>query len=1564
VSPSQDTEAKVSCCCDKAAAPKDSPTDPEDREQQESAKDEFERSNSDPRFSQVSPIRRFNSSDSVTTCETGSSGSIRKFNSCEQLRSSDCFAGGYNRARVTEINDEEDEVVDEINEPVFVDIPTLVAVLIKPDDSLHESSARIEEICADEVQEDSIDADFGIEAGNEEYDESTTKLDDDNRSNSTNSCNVPDDQEINEVSPECSRSFAEGDKSRGEFIKQDSVDLSSSNLNVSRKFGSIDGISKSREPVVGLQRSQTNLERRPALAERAKKLNNIREIDDRKASGKSATWRSIGNKDHLQRKSSNESDKSAKDSNSGKATSIGRRPSLESLKRKTSKDSSSSSSKDEQILISSLTRDKFLRRKSSLEHEAAGARQHTAIQRVKRAEIVAAVTERLYSSRKHTEENNMASNSASGMRSPPEGIDVKLTNSSSSGLTARSRLQEISRKMLLRRRRINVDTQTETASTLRLRDAATLTEESRVVLQDAAMLTDDHEDCAINRNALVAEADVADHRLPVLRVKDVATLTDRRPRADIFRCKDAETLANDLEFDEYEMQSRNDPGVLSDDATRNYIESSPSSIAIPQQFCHVEGDRRVLCVDSSTNTFLTSSVRNSAVQTTRPEVDQWKASSENRGCARCCNMTHKTGQSAPENSSSERNVISISLPDMISITIESANGLESRIAMMDGADVAEEKPKLVFNDKESQTDEHIDSEAERSPLMNLALRSTATQADGRVFRIENIFEDPKSRNYREMTSDPRRKIATKKSVTFRNSLGTSSIIGARETEVEWNGGHVDDTYHRKRAILKGGLTRAFIAKKRSCSLSPRRPAHRLVRHDLWRNWTLPRPGKSPGLVDLETKTSSGEGNSNSANNLSPRMSGECISADEVAKKPTNELSSAPRTSRSDSRRTKASTKSLLTHEHNFSDDSLDDDENEIEDHRSADANLRDRESHESLCPPDVVAHTKRETSKSANHENLAKFESSMDDDYDDIEVEFPKTKSIEISNNDPLRDYEALILETSSYIVDSVDSEEETNAITTSGISKKKVSFSNSSNPERITVIPTSRQDSEIVLKSIIKKIMKPAATESLDIVQQRNVEIDQSLQRRKMESTKSEEISLAKRENQDSVDPGKPFDDKMVEFPNEDRSESCGRMDDVVDGTSCSHSLPTRKNILEEYLNEATTFMRNMNSINEYMSATSVLENYGKRRRKRNSRRGNHLRADKNSAECRGRRAGPRDDEVDPCHSRKNGIAAESYEKCLRSIERLESCIDKVNRHNQVLRDRYGIDVESTGAKLSLAYPSVDSKMPVVIDDGAIDTGSEDRSDEPRIFCSSSVRDDDARRFAPNETDSRETLCRTGERDGGVTAEDDLERRIFDQLMRAADSSCESYRSLTESQRERHLWKGELRSRSPTTYCKFQATCRRYGRGILNFDQVPATADYLGDIREIENSRPSLRQMRQAGISAIDSERFRDEVLRKNDNSVETKVPREPAIFKARTEHVDLADSVRSIETSFAEEETARGDTQGSKDGLRVESMNLRFGGPLSVELKYPGSPRAKFLELLKERRRIVENSRGTNAF
>jgi len=130
---------------------------------------------------------------------------------------------------------------------------------------------------------------------------------------------------------------------------------------------------------------------------------------------------------------------------------------------------------------------------------------------------------------------------------------------------------------------------------------------------------------------------------------------------------------------------------------------------------------------------------------------------------------------------------------------------------------------------------------------------------------------------------------------------------------------------------------------------------------------------------------------------------------------------------------------------------------------------------------------------------------------------------------------------------------------------------------------------------------------------------------------------------------------------------------------------------------------MRNMNSMNEYMNATNV-QSYGKRHIKssRNNRRGNN--PNKDCIEIRGRKISLKND-IDKYPQSKYEdeiIAIESYEKCLRGIKRLEACIDKTNKHNQVLRDRYGIGLESAGAKSSLANPSVDSSV-FSINDSAI---------------------------------------------------------------------------------------------------------------------------------------------------------------------------------------------------------------------------------------------------------------------
>ncbi|XP_011171528.2 uncharacterized protein LOC105204163 [Solenopsis invicta] len=1594
-------QTKAPCCCGKVQSSKDSATDSQYHEEQESLNSQSEESNhknktvqsNDNRFLDSLSIRRFNSSDSVKVYETDSSGFIRKFNSCEHLQLPDRFISNYKQAKVTELNDEDDEVVDEINEPVFVDIPTLVAVLIKPDDSLQESSTHIEEICSDEVQEDSIDADF-IEGSNEDF-EGPERIDDiDDRSSSTNSCILKDsdliDLQTSEYLPPSPASVGRS-KPRGKFSKQNSVDLPSSNLkNVSKKFGSIDGINKKKEPtpLFGVQRSHTNLEKRPTIPDRGKKLNNIREIDDRKANVKSESiWKAIGNKDYLQRKSSNESDKSVKDFRSGSYNNIGRKPSLESLKRKTSKDSSSSSSKDEQILISNLTRDKLARRKSSLDQEAvtaaaasvAGGFKHTAIQKVKRAEIVAAVTERLYSSRKPIEDTNMASSNASDTRSPPEGTDLKM---SSNTLMARSRLQEISRKMLMKRRRINVDTQTEGASTLRFKDTACLTDDPKVVLQDAAVLTDDH-----------ANVDVAvvmmDPRLPVLRVKDVATLTDQRPQINIFRYKDAESLATDLDFDDYELHSpRNDSGILSDD-TQNYTESNLSDVSE----LYPEGsDKRVPCVDSSTNTFLTSSGRNSAVQTIRHETAnrQKGNTAENRSYSRCCSLIHELNQHARANSP-ERNVISISLPEMINITIESTNGLESRIAVMDGSDTVEEKPKPISSDKAAQTDKEIKNKTEESLLKDFTVKSTAIQADGRVFRIENIFQDPKSTSCHDATSDLKKETMMKKSVTFRSSLGTSSDIKTKEsgTEMEWDGIYIGDLGQRTRSIPKGGLMQTFIIKKRSYSLSPRKPIHRLAYTDLWKNWTPPCPERSPELTDYNREMSvmspSANQDINSVNDFSSTMNSEYTFTDIIPKETAQE--SCNQDSRDNCinlKKSKSVTlKNLLNYDYNFSDDSLDYDEESIA-KKSVEIktmDLHDDNNYESFCPPDVVAHTKKEALKSINHVDSTKVESSINDEFDDAQIEFPKRKPAEISEKNPIQDYKQMILGTSLYVVDS-DSEQEAETKQLDNISKKKVSFSQPS-LEKITDVSTnckmlaSKQNSEVTLKPIMKKIKKkPIVTESLDIIQS-NIE-SQSLQQ-KIESTKSEEILPALKENYDSEDSENLFNNEIIEFSNEDHRNEVVESSVVINEDTRSRTA-SKRNIFEEYLNEAIIFMRNMNSINEYMSATYMLENYGKRRRRRGNRRANTLNTDKDCVEFRGRRVSLKDD-TDKYLQPDNDeiVAVESYVKCLKGIERLEACIDKVSKHNQVLRDRYGIDLESAGAKSSLVSSSVDSKVSSIDDSvihqcgNAVSENNVENCDESSLSrislpLSSSNRADVTKRSTLSETEKYQATeidkYDLDNKNNNITTEDNLERKIFNQLMRAADlSKCWSSK---QSRQERLQKISDLKSQSPTTYSKLRGTFEQDAHGILNFDKVSTTEDYLGHIRGIESSPWTFRKTKPSnqtdGINSrtsIDFQIDSEESPEDNDNLSDIDASNESTIFQIKR-HDHSVETTKSIEEGQTEMEIAR----RSKDSPRTQLMNPKFGESFTVELKYPGSPRAKFLELLKERRRIVENSRGTNAF
>ncbi|CAL7951031.1 unnamed protein product [Xylocopa violacea] len=1578
-------DTKALCCCrkgepDPIGAEDQSPGEETEREstRQSTEENPAEKSQEKQPESRVKegkgsrsvvPLRRSNSSDSVTTCEPGSP--IKKFGSVEFLTARDGFAGSYNRAKVTELNDEEDEI-SEIHESVFVDIPTLVAVLIKPDDNLHGSSVQIEEICSDEPIE-FIERTDEHEAFEEP--ERTDSIDHDERSSSVNSCHASGDNEPEVYkNPECpgARSVFKS-KEKPKFRKQDSVDVLSisllSNLHTSKKFGSVEAIQKKKDPPFCLERSHTNLEKRSNVPDKLKKLNNIWEIDDQRASNRS-NWRA--SHEQLQRKGSNDSDKSSKESNSqsgSKGKNYARKPSLENLKRKTSKDSSSSSSKDEQILISSLARDKLTRRKSSLEQEPPSTRNHTPIQKVKRAEIVAAVTERLYSSRKQAEE-------PSGVRSPPEGGDAKST--------ARMKLQEISRKMLGKRRRVCVDTQTDCSRTIRMKDIATDT--PQIICQDVGVLTDHYEVCE----------HVVNQRTPVLRVKEIATLTEK-PKTTIVRCKDVGSLANDLEEYDYEIHSpRNDSGILSDD-TQNYAESNLSSTEV---FDLCQGiDKRRAYAESSTNTSMFSSCRSFAVQTPRLDsVDHSEARNKTPNCARPCCKSIQRSQSRSSSKSPEKSVISISLPDAISIVIESANTLEPRIAIVDN-DTPRQNLKSSAKDEEIQTDEWNDLRND-VPCSKEEARSTLSQTDSRVFRIENIFQDPNNvaKNSR-VDTDRTEGTRIRNSITLRNSLGTSYVSQAKEGE------HTPKGLRAEGFIRDGLITEAFISRRRSFNF--RKAPSSVVYQDPWRNWQVPVAlTNATRRVDcrkgLEIVPSSWQPTIGEApvNNQSRSHRSRVSESAPVFKQSQVEscLVSSEETSEIKSTSCNSSTlTSIMDYDYGFSDDSLDYNENNAV--SGSKVLLKTKKAtgqRENLCPPDVVAHTKKDPEKieSAN-------------DFEDGQVEFPKKNPTISMDTTKVHDYESLIMGRPFYEYEEVNYElgAPSNCVNNSG--KKKVSFSSPNISERRLdrSRTDSKQDPKPTLKSIIKQKKKKIVCEP---VNSSNVETDDSQQEEKVgsisgdnwkvnaQSTSSEQS----RGDQDlAMSEEDPKQDRKVKFPVEEllgnaysESDSCENVDaDEEEGVS--FDLASR-NVLEEYLSEAVTFMRNLNTISEYVNGTSTLDRYPiSACHGRGAKRGSRQRICSSSwnrdySEFTSRTANrKRDDDSkfqNPTEDVDVEVPTESYERCLKGIERLEDCIRRVDRHNELLREKYGVNCESAGARSSLASPSTDFRVPIT-------------------------------------SHEYEALDETGislGKDSSVTEqkkEDDLEKKIFDQLMNVANSI--SLRNSNKYQtRATNL--SDPGPRSPSSYTKFREKHSYAAKepfcgnvsgsfslgetldgnddhqdfttyeitGNLSVGRSTSTEDSNDDFdTTMEEEFLPLRSFNHRSSWSPNADRTATfSRTSRHDNSTNYSSLSKYDAIDSRTTDYGSSGKLRNLKGNspwrvsignsrrrFQEtDDCSRRIRDGSgrvcawsRDQSEVEGASSEMAH-LRDKLKYPGSPRARFLELLRERRRIVECSRGASAF
>ncbi|XP_066595050.1 uncharacterized protein [Prorops nasuta] len=797
--------------------------------------------------------------------------SFRKSRSYESL-DSNAIHRCFKHAKLVELNNniEENEITDIINDLVLVNAaPTLVTVLIKPEDNSENRETKIEEIGSN--------AEVPIDTKHEEklnYPEALANpvkrlpdsIDHEERSNSDDIAKVPSESRGSyenvrkSAGPPSARSSSTV-RPKPKFRKQDSIDVitlpKSTSLRASQKFGSVEdfGIQRDYHPLP-LERSQTNLEKRPLASSRGKKLNNIKEIDDSRSSNKQFTaiyagkhdaiWKALrgsSNKNGFERKDSNESDKVIS-SSSNLATAKGRnfaRTSLDELKRKTSKDSSSSSSKEEQIAISNLVHNKSLqRRKSSTDQEInSPSRFHTPIQRGnRRTEIIAAVTQRLYTNKKHSEDSSSTTTTTtplSNVRSPPESnADFKLSLAASA---ARMKLQEISRKMLAKRRRVSVDTQTENLQTMRVKDIATITE---VVSQDASVWTDkDFTEMWEDRSER--------YSLPTRRVKEIAVSTDK-PKIPIIRRRDMASLTND--FNEYGFDAYSpctDSGVLSDDAY------SCGEICSRVKSEDLASPRKIASTESSTNTILTSSLHSFGVQTQLrdPDGNEYLAFCNKPCCTAIARECRRCGNKAAQ-PSDENSIVSISLNDIISLTIDGSSILQSNISFVDddSESVEELRETRYLRDNAAQTDEREISSREPENTCYwtnfINNKPSKAQIDHKLLKFENIIQ--KQMSSAAICSEAESCVwnfapnaKTEKSITFTKSLGTLFIPDTRDIATEVCSEKPNDDglsfklfNGRKIDAEDGDEGKEITRSSNSLEYSP----ETVIYNDFWKNWTI------------------------------------------------------------------------------------------------------------------------------------------------------------------------------------------------------------------------------------------------------------------------------------------------------------------------------------------------------------------------------------------------------------------------------------------------------------------------------------------------------------------------------------------------------------------------------------------------------------------------------------------------------------------------------------------------------------------------------------------------------
>lgn len=1031
-------------------------------------------------------------------------------------------SASYNRARVSELTDEDDD--DKVEEPVFVDIPTLVAVLIKPDTSVQVDTHQIEEISSDSALEDTVDTEFNRDI--EHHFANLVDVPVENDSNdSIKSLPVLKENEQPLLDTRYPNLQILSDKSLSDddkFQKQYPV---SSNFEVQVSLEkSISNTAENVPQDSGVLRISTidSEAQADSEVEESKKIIRIEDdnLNDSLKEDNEIINKILENRKELQ----------------NQKLCLQRHQNTDGLKRKSSKDSSSNSSKDEQIFISGISRDSF-GRKDSIDPEQPQPRPHTIIQRARRAEIVAAVTERLYSSKKTTEDSNTASTPASDIRSP-ESTEVKLAS------VTRMRLQEISRKMLAKRRRICVDTQTDISSTVRVREIGISVKEPKIVRKDVAVLTDRHEDF----DKLLPCS------TPVLRIKEMSTSTTESPvPKPIILLKDASNLTDYYSYDYDAIDSlQPDSGIVSDD-THTYAESNLSSTGI-SDFCS-DLEKRPVDVklsDSSANTNIVEEIIDSCAQTTYEHSHHYDVPNDkcctSKQCgdnsikqvsgkktADCCRPisvtprpckppvvtarhchstetvadTHKCAQESSCKSSCckedhDKNIISISVPDTINITIESSNISESKVRLFDHNKV------LKLNNVEVQTDRRDSNEIGTLTDINISgisVKDSWTNArnshDTKTFRIENIFKDPHD--------------IAKSSKSYDYSDGTNySIIYPKTTQFTETKTE-NDAYDSCRATLS-----SLESRRKSLT------SEWLRNRNTWSSQKCHRSFDNEN--NTETNSLPPENYYDSIVIKQSKKNPEILSWKDVCedKKSLNGLTVSECLKSNDNtcylKKIGPNYRDIYEKEVNFSDDSLDSKErqrNLIDDEiTGSEMNIRIKDNfNDNGCPPDIVVHAKKDII-----DPLAFSDNNTLDDFDDKYIELPKKIGIRL-NEIPRQKIKSIF-----YSVPLIPL-----VLAENGIEQSEGSTKNL----KATASP----------KSIIKNnISVPNMSRSVNT----------------------------------STNESRPESDyKKVSFVESDNF-SINSEDVKYKTTRIRNSFEEEKrNLLEEYLEEAIVFMRNINSIN-----------------------------------------------------------------------------------------------------------------------------------------------------------------------------------------------------------------------------------------------------------------------------------------------------------------------------------------------------------------------------------------------